>query len=77
MYKKVLEKLAAAGTVALVGYEVGTNINREAPNNDNHADNKESINGKSSDIVIYGIVLLIILVAAIVAKLFVKKRQIV
>lgn len=78
MYKKILEKVAAAGTVALLGYEVGSNVNHNDQHNSHQFENKAVIeNNKSSEIVLYGIVISIILIVALMVKLFLKKRQIV
>lgn len=75
MYKKILEKLANAGTVALVGYEIGANIN----NNENkHVESNEVAKENThSEVVIFGIIILIILAIAIVAKIYKNKRIVV
>lgn len=78
MYKKILEKVAAAGTVALLGYEVGSNINHDDQQSNHQLEHKTvNENNKSSEIVLCGIVIIIILIVAIMVKLFMKKRQIV
>lgn len=76
MYKKVLEKLANAGTVALVGYEIGANIN-ESNDNKNSVTQEKSYENNHSEVVIFGIIILIILAIAIVAKIYKNKRAIV
>lgn len=77
MYKKVIEKIAAAGTVALLGYEVGSNMKHEQSNENHQTETKEVIVNNNSEIVTYGIVILLVLILIIAAKLFMKKRQIV
>lgn len=72
MYKKIIEKLANVGTVALVGYEIGANVNNEQEHKDNTVREE-----KNSDVIIYGMIILLILVIAIVAKIYIKKRPIV
>lgn len=60
-----MEKLASAGTVALMGYEIGTHTNEAPPvEKDYH----------NSEVIIIAVVLLIAIVAAMIIK-FLKKRQ--
>lgn len=69
--KKILEKIASAGTVALMGYEVGVHT-------DNHKNNEENNNTNNNNSVLYiFIVLIICMMVLILAKLFIKKRQII
>lgn len=69
--QKIMEKLASAGTIALLGYEVGSHINE----NDENNSIKNSANTENHDttVVIFGIIILVIILLAILAKLFVKR----
>lgn len=73
MFQKIMGKLANAGTVALIGYEIGSHTDHEQANN-HQIQNSES---HGNDIIIGGIVILIILMIAIGMKLLLKKREIV
>lgn len=68
MYKKVLEKIASAGTVALMGYEIGSH-NSEKPVEENK--------GHNSEIIIIAGILLIVIVAAATIKLLKKNQPVV
>lgn len=70
MYKKVLEKIASAGTVALLGYEIGSHTvdsDTEKVNTDNH----------TTYIIIFGFIVIMLILMAIIAKLILKKRALV
>lgn len=70
MYKKILEKVASAGTVALLGYEIGTHtVDGDAT--------KVNTSDHNTNIVIFGVVAFAIILMVIVAKLILKKRPLV
>lgn len=71
MYRKVLEKVANIGTVALLGYEIGSHVDQnenEKPITDNKV---------HTEIIIFAIILLLLIIVAITVKFLVKKRPIV
>lgn len=71
MYKKILEKVASAGTVALLGYEIGShNVDGEKVENVSH-------DNHSTNIIIFGIISFIFILMAIIARLVWKKRPLV
>lgn len=70
MYKKILEKAASAGTVALLGYEIGTHTVNDAPTEkiaDNH----------NTNILIFAVFVLICILLAFIGKIMLKKRPLV
>lgn len=70
MYKKNLEKVASAGTVALLGYEIGTHTENEEPTEkvtDNH----------NTNIIIFASIVLICILLAIIVKILLRKQQLV
>lgn len=71
MYKKILEKVASVGTVALLGYEIGSHtVEGEKAEKVNHEDH-------STNIIIFGIIVFIIMLMAIIARLALKRRRLV
>lgn len=77
MSKKIFEKLASAGTVALLGYEVGTHINEGSDDKINQVDQVNQKEEHNSVIVISGIGLLVVMAIAICIRLFMVKRPLV
>lgn len=86
MYGKILNKIANIGTVALLGYEVGSNINNENSESVHETSNQNRVHEISNqnqaqnhhnEIVIVAFVLLIIIILALAIKLILKKRAIV
>lgn len=75
MYKKLLGKVANAGTVALIGYEFGVH------NKDEEHEHKsvESVEKESdhTEIILLCLIVLIVILVAILVKLLYKKRAIV
>lgn len=75
MYKQVLTKVATAGTLTLLGYEIGSKSDKvevqkpkiEEPMKANSHD----------DVIIFTLGVLLVLVIAIAAKIFLKRRSIV
>lgn len=67
LYKKVIGKLANAGTVALLGYEAGTHFGGEKE--------EHTPENNSDIIIIVGIILLIGILGAISARLLYMKRR--
>lgn len=78
MYKKVLSKVASAGTLALIGYEVGSQDNRKVEVQTPRAEVPVSamVNGHE-DVIIFALAVIIMIVIAIAARIFVKKIAIV
>lgn len=73
LYKKVLAKLANAGTVALLGYEAGTHFAENS--GEEKVEHKSEVTNNSSDIIIIcGIIMLIGILIAIFARLFYINR---
>lgn len=72
MYKKILEQLVKAGTLAFVGYEIGAKVH-----NDDDKTNNSVHEDKNSEEIVDGIIILSILVIAIIIKLYCKKRRVV
>lgn len=74
MFKKIIEKVANAGTVALLGYEIGTHVDHETENKQVEIENHES---HSEIIVIIGIIIIIAILASIATKILFKNRRLV
>lgn len=72
MYNKILGKLANAGTVAMLGYEIGSHVEQ---NQEEHV--PTTTKSDNSDIMILVIVFLLLIIAALVIKMLIKKRAIV
>lgn len=72
MYKQIMEKVATAGTVALLGYEIGANTH-ESEKNTNNTVHEE----KHSEVIVIGVIVLIIVALVILAKIYKNKRLIV
>lgn len=69
---KILQKLASAGTVALLGYEVGTHTQEHAVSTPIHVPTEEKDN-HISEILIISLVIIILLLIAVLVKIFFKK----
>lgn len=70
MYRKILEKVANIGTVALLGYEIGSHV-------ENESEKPITDNKVHTEIIIAAIILLLLIVVAITVKFLIKKRPIV
>lgn len=70
MYKKILEKLANAGTVALIGYEIGSNVHDSEEKKENITQEKNH-----SEVIIIGLIILIILI--IISRIYINKHAVV
>lgn len=70
MFRQIMTKAANAGTIALLGYEVGSHVEQ-------NGQEKSPSDNKHSEIVIGAIILLVIMVVAILTKYLTKKRQLV
>lgn len=71
MYKKILEKVASAGTLAVLGYEIGSHVN------DDGQVGKVTHENHSTNVIIFGVICFIFILIAIIARLVWKKRPIV
>lgn len=73
-FKGLLEKLSNAGTLAMLGYEIGTHTD------DEHINHNETSNSTSGNhdtvIVVSGVVLIIVIVASMVTKIILAKRPV-
>lgn len=80
MFKKIVQTIANAGTVALLGYEIGSGISKEEKREEQTIKELPKIITEShnhSEIIIFGIVLIIIAFIIILIRAFWKKRPLV
>lgn len=70
-FKSLIGRLSNAGTLAMLGYEVGTH------KGDDHNDHIEKNENHNTVIVVSGIVLIIGILAAMITKIILAKRRIV
>lgn len=75
MFNKLAEKLVSAGTIAMLGYEIGSHVDQTHENTPIQATTIESHH--SEVIVISGIVIIIGILAAIAAKILMAKLRLV
>lgn len=68
---KLMSKLASAGTVALMGYEIGSHTS------ENDESKVTTYNAHNTEIVYIAIIGLICVFALIFAKMYMKMRQVV
>lgn len=73
MFKRVMSKLATAGTVAIVGYEVGKTQHSEINNQGKGIET--SAQSEHTDVIIFGIVVIIMLLVAIAIRVLVLKKR--
>lgn len=74
MYKKVLEKLANAGTLAILGYEIGTHSTGE----EQHKIEKQvESSNHNIEIILLCLIIVFIILIAIMMKVILKKRALV
>lgn len=68
--KKLMSKIANAGTVALLGYEIGTHTGEGEGNNRNEVND-------STNYCLIAIVIILCILVIVMAKVFIKKRPII
>lgn len=71
--KKILSKIASAGTIALLGYEVGNNVH------ESHSHElKENISlHENHDMLIIIILIIVCIIMIVFARIMIKKRRVI
>lgn len=75
MFKKIGDKLLNAGTIAMLGYEYGSHSDHTSENRPNTSTTIETNN--SEVLMIAGIIIMIVILAAIAGKVLFSKRRLV
>lgn len=79
MFKKILQSIANAGTVALVGYEIGmqrsTDEKREIKNTSETPKIIIESNSNHGELIIFGVIVVIIVLIAVLVHILRKKNR--
>lgn len=84
MFKKLMNNLANAGTLAFMGYEIGSQVN--SPNKEDSIERSSIVEtvklntneeNHSEIIIIVGIIIMILILAAIASKILCAKNRLV